>query len=409
MNETQVIQLREFQQKNSYLSKDTSRGLQQEFNRVLQVTPTMDEDCYILTGKSVVGVFEYNGTIIQIKPKVDIPVIWDWLSVAYDLKSIEFNDSNIGFEETFGTLEWIVKSFIQECQKIYSRGIKKGYITQEEAIKSIRGQWQPRETFDRWLKHDYQFDCRFDELTENVKENQLIASTLKNMMWKKYNDSSVTKDCKELFGLFGKELNFQEMNYKKTPNKWIQELDRLPRTRLNAYYHDAFQWARMYWKAKSLSFELGSMRSNSFLLDMNELFELYIGKLLIQKLKDYGIKVALQKYDNLAENGKIRIIPDIIVKSLSGKEIVIDTKYIVRRDEASINSNIFQMLAYLTARQTNQGILLYAGGPERTDQIKNSDFAIYQWSLNLEQGLSKEGIQLRIEEFIERLIILMKD
>lgn len=409
MNEQQIIQLKEFQRvQNIYLSKDTYKGLQQSFNRAIQVTPTMEEDNYHLTGNSMVGVFEYKDTIIYIKPKVDISVIWDWLAVAYDLKSFRFMNPNIGFEETFGNLEWIVKSFIQECQKIYSRGIKKGYITQEEAIRSIRGQWKPQETFNRWLTYDYQFDCRFDELTENVKENQLIAATLKNMMLKKYNDSGVSRDCKELFNLFGKELNLQEMSRKKNPNIWIQELDKVPRTRLNAYYDDAFRWAKMYWKATSLSFELGQVKSKSFLLDMNELFEVYIGKLLIQKLKDFGIRVTLQNYDTLAKDGKIRIIPDIIVKSQSGREVVIDTKYIVRRDESSINSNVFQMLAYLTARRANDGILLYAGGAERVDQIKNSDFNIHQWSLHLDRGLSKEDIQLRIENIVERLLVLLQ-
>lgn len=410
MNEHQIIQLKEFQQlSNIYLSKDTATGLRKNFNGAIQVTPTMEENSYYIAANSVVGVFEYKDTIIHIKPKVDIPVIWDWLAVAYDLKSVQFMDSNIGFEEAFGSLEWIVKSFIQECQKIYTRGIKKGYITQEEAINSVRGQWKPRETFDRWLKYDYQFDCRFDELTEDVKENQLIAATLKNMVSKKYNDSRVSKDCKALFNLFSKELNLQEMVHKTTPNKWVQEIERLPRTRLNAYYDDAFQWAKMYWKAMSLSFEVGKVRSHSFLLDMNELFEAYIGKLLIQQLKDFGISVTLQNYDTLAKEGKIRIIPDIIIKSQSGQEIVIDTKYIVRRDASSINSNVFQMLAYLTARQTNHGILLYAGGHERVDQIKNSDFTIHQWSLNLDKGLSEKDIQLRIEDILRRLIVLIQD
>lgn len=410
MSEPQVLQLNEYQMlKNIHLSRDISQGLRQKFGHVLEVNPTMEVDRYNLKGKSIVGVFKYNGTTVQIKPKVDIPTIWEWLSVAYDLKSLHFKDSNIGFEQTFGSLDWIVKFFIHECKIIYSKGIIKGYFTKEEAIQSIRGQWQPRETYNRWIKHDYQFDCRFDELTENVKENQFIAGTFRSMMSKRYPDSSVIKDCKELLSAFGKELTIAEINQKMSPARWVKELDSLPRTRLNAYYQNAFAWARMYWKATALAFEMGNHQSDSFLLDMNELFEMYIGKLLIRELKGSGVNVTLQKHDSLAEGGKIKLITDILVKSDSGKEIVIDTKYMVKKDNASINSNVFQMLAYLTARKTSDGILLYAGGPERSDLIKNSDFRIHQWSLNLDCSLDKDEIDSGIHSFIERLLLIIRE
>lgn len=62
------------------------------------------------------------------------------------------------------------------------------------------------------------------------------------------------------------------------------------------------------------------------------------------------------------------------------------------------------MLAYLTAREAKHGILLYAGGGERSVSIKNSSFTIHQWSLQLDRGLGREEIENRIGMIVEKVV-----
>ncbi|MBU9713225.1 McrC family protein [Evansella tamaricis] len=405
MNTKTVISLKEYEQvQDVYLPPQTTRILKNDYSHVFHLSPS-GLDHYHLTAKSMIGLVNCEDHLFQIEPKMKTPIIWDWLAVAYDLKSLEWDWSRVGFASSFGDMEWVVKSFIKECQRIYSRGIKKGNVQKEEPIAAVRGSLNATQTFHRWLKYDYRFECRFDELTEDVNENRIIAATLSAMLVHSYHDSNIRGDLRSLLQIYGKEIN-QSISNLFDPSLWIREIQQLPLNRTNAHYHRGIQWAFLYWKTTSLDFSLGHVQSHSFLLDMNELFELYISKRLTTELRPYGIQVIQQKYDYLAEMGRIRIIPDVLLKTPSGREIVLDLKYILKRDAASINSNIFQMLAYLTARKAKHGILLYAGGKERTDHIKNSNFTVHQWSMELDKENGAELVEARMKELAERLVKL---
>ncbi|MEK3806105.1 hypothetical protein MHB63_05870 [Bacillus sp. FSL H8-0547] len=407
MSDEQVINLKEYEQVNDvYLPEETAVILRQAYSNVVQLQHTGRESHYSLRAGAVAGVFRVGNYKFRISPKVDLPVIWDWLAAAYDLNSVHWSRTETGFQKQLGDLEWVVKFFLHECKKIYSRGIKKGYITEEAPLRAMRGQLQAQRTLQLWQKHDYQFDCRYDELTENVKENHIIVCALADMLHREYEDPIVLNDLREIRYIFGRELESFTLKKSTVSAEQLKEIELLPVTRLNMHYMSAFQWAILYWQTSALSFELGDRKSSSFLLDMNELFEMYIGKRLIKELGRYGMQVSLQKHDSLAKGGKIRIIPDVIIKKRDGREIILDLKYISRRDDSSINSNVFQMLAYLTARRAQHGILLYAGGGERSDSIKNSSFTIHQWSLQLDRGLRREEIEKRIGMIVEKMVRL---
>lgn len=70
----------------------------------------------------------------------------------------------------------------------------------------MRGQLQAQRTLQLWQKHDYQFDCRYDELTENVKENHIIVCALADMLHREYEDPIVLNDLREIRYIFGREL-----------------------------------------------------------------------------------------------------------------------------------------------------------------------------------------------------------
>jgi 5-methylcytosine-specific restriction enzyme subunit McrC len=407
MSDKHVIELKEYEQaKDIYLPEETAVKLRQAYSKVVQLQHTSRESHYSIRPGSVAGVFRVGNYTFRISPKVDLPVIWDWLAATYDLSSLQWSRTESGFQKQLGDLEWVVKFFLHECKKIYSRGIKKGYITEEASLRAVRGQLQVQRTLQLWLKHDYQFGCRYDELTENVKENYIIFCTLADMLHREYEDPIVLKDLREIRNIFGRELDSFTLENNIVPAEQLKEINLLPVTRLNMHYKPAFEWAILYWQVTALSFELGDRKSSSFLLDMNELFEMYIGKRLTKELGRHGMQVSLQKHDSLAEGGKIRIIPDVVIKTSYGREIILDLKYISRRDGSSINSNVFQMLAYLTARKAEHGILLYAGGEERRDSIKNSSFTIHQWSLQLDRGVRREEIEKRIGMIVEKMVRL---
>ncbi|MBO8171495.1 MAG: hypothetical protein H0Z33_06380 [Bacillaceae bacterium] len=376
MTRRQWYRIKEYQTRQGVqLSEQSVQLLHNHFRQVVKVRKAADGS-WDIKANSIVGHINLPDAIIQIEPKIPIQTLWEWMAWAYDLKSLEIYPSMSPFQHHVGDQEWLVKIFLYECEKIYSQGIYKGYVTREEALGHVRGQLNAYPTFRLWLQNDYQFLCTFDELTYGVTENEIIFAGLQDMSSKTFQDPEVKSRIHKLIHVFGAEFSTTP---KRSPQEWIDMIDSIKITRLNHHYTRAFRLLRLYWEAAGLSFQKGNIQCHSFLLDMNELFERYIAKRLQHELSPYHVNVIAQKQDWLAVGGRIKIVPDLIIKDASGDEIVLDTKYIGKTEESSINSHIFQMLAYLTARQSKKGILLYVFGPEREDVIKNTDMVIYQW------------------------------
>jgi 5-methylcytosine-specific restriction enzyme subunit McrC len=369
--------------KEIQLSSESVWIIENEYNQIVKVRPSRNYGYWDLTSNSYIGRIELPEATIQINPKVPIPRIWDWISLAFDLKSLNLNSINTGYESNDGNQEWLVKFYILECQTILIKGLKKGYMGQQEPLQSVRGQLQTTATLTRWLKNDFRFDCHYDELTTWVKENQIIYAGLFMMNKLNYFDPFISKDLKKLLNFFGND-NIKGHFQLNNVHTLLKELNQLPINRLNQHYQTCFQLLRLYAKGLSFSNSLGENGVNSFILDMNELFELYISKRLELALQAYHIQVYRQKHDWLASGGKIRIIYDMILKDQYNNEIIIDTKYKQKVEDKAINGHIFQMVSYMTARNAKAAILLYAAGPEREDKIKHLNKTVYQWSLKLD-------------------------
>lgn len=401
MNESRMIRLVEYKTINGViLTHHEATILHNEFAHALTIR-SEGQDEYQLTAASYVGKIVLGNLSIEIHPKLPIPLLWDWLAYAYDIRSLKWTQQ-AGYEEDFGDLEWLIKAYIRECRRIVAHGLRKAYVTEQAVIESARGSLNATTTASLWLKQEYRFDCRYDEFTSWAIENQCIFAGLTDMMRFSIQDKKLLIDIQNLLQLFGAHkpaaLHSLEVVRLAKP-----ELDHMKPNRLNIVYMPAFQLLRMFWRQASLSFESGGIRVQSFLLDMNELYERYIFRRLEDELKGDGIHVVDQQHDWLAEGGKIRILPDILLRCKE-QEVILDTKYKRKTDESSINQDVFQMLAYMTARKSQHAILLYASGPEREDQVKHTGMMVYQWSLELEQiNSDREQFEARIRVIVDRV------
>lgn len=225
-----------------------------------------------------------------------------------------------------------------------------------------------------------------------------------------FHDPRLRAQVQSMMEVFGQEKPSGSVSAYSNRHVALARLRQWKPSRLNRQYEEAFRWLRLFWEGNSLaSSESGLHRAKSFLLDMNELYESYIAKRLAAWMEPHGIEVIPQKADWLAEGGRIRIVPDLLLRNREGKEVIVDTKYKMRFDDASYNQDVFQMLAYLTARQSKSAVLLYAAGPERSDRIRNRDMDVHQWSLRLDEAESGgTGMEQRFGEMAERLVAVFE-
>jgi len=133
----------------------------------------------------------------------------------------------------------------------------------------------------------------------------------------------------------------------------------------------------------SLSEEEGPHEFVSFLLDMNRLFERFVGRMFIRELDVAFANVELQSQWALGRkrrsDGTIRpwgrIRPDIELRRLGQPICVLDTKYKPTSAEQVQNPDVYQVLAYCTARKVSYGGLIYP-----RSEFKEEDEIAVQYS-----------------------------
>jgi 5-methylcytosine-specific restriction endonuclease McrBC regulatory subunit McrC len=124
----------------------------------------------------------------------------------------------------------------------------------------------------------------------------------------------------------------------------------------NDLYFRALWLVRLIDRATALNMNRYGFRSAGFGVDMNKVFEGYVRNQLRIGARSFSLRVgekALAKKD-LCE--QVKLEPDILVTRSGVPVIVADCKYKV--DWSKINSDIYQMLAYLEGyRPVNTAVI----------------------------------------------------
>ena len=246
-----------------------------------------------------------------------------------DIKHLDF--SSIDSFEHDAFLEAFIQYFAKELLKELKGGVYKEYISKEENLKVLRGKILLQKHISTNFKNQNIY-CEYDEFSEDNPLNQFFLYAIKLFLLH-VKDKRVLKVC---------ESALDEVSIVKF------DIDNLNITfnRQNQRFKNSFKIALMILKRLIFDFRDGQ-RSFSFLFDMNELFEKFIGK--IYKSLDKDTK--LQTQNNF---GNLQLKPDIIYKNK-----IIDTKYkLVKNKDDLKTSDKYQMFSYGTNYQKNT-MLLY--------------------------------------------------
>lgn len=108
---------------------------------------------------------------------------------------------------------------------------------------------------------------------------------------------------------------------------------------------------------------------------MNEIFEIYIGKLLKELLYEETVHMQHAKYKLLIKEetnrGVFKLIPDIVIEKNGIESVIIDTKW--KNVESKFNrhgvkrEDLYQMYAYLTRYKNARTVILIYPYNERIE------------------------------------------
>ena len=267
-----------------------------------------------------------------------------------------FSNSKIEIIDT-SILELFIHLFIEEVEKIVKKGLIYKYVDKNENLNVFKGKLDINSHIKYNFSHKERFFMKFDEFSVNSLENIIIKLTIQKL--KKVSINPKNKENLNKIGHYFENVTILENS--------IENLKYLTFDRMNDYYKNAIQWAKIFLNNQSFSiFSTNNGEITSILFPMENIFENYI----INKLRNiiqekYYNRFIIKAQDNSCsifsniklnntkiDNSILRVKPDIVIKNKETKEIfILDTKWKVLNksdDKFKISTeDIYQMFTYV--------------------------------------------------------------
>ena len=276
-------------------------------------------------------------------------------SIDYFKEKI-FSNSKIEITDT-SILEIFIHLFIEEVEKIIKKGLIYKYVDKNENLNVFKGKLDINSHIKYNFSHKERFFMKFDEFSVNSLENIIIKLTIQKL--KKVSINPKNKENLNKIGHYFENVSILENS--------IENLKYLTFDRMNDYYKNAIQWAKIFLNNQSSSiFSTNNGEIPSILFPMETIFENYIANKLVNIIQEKSYnQLAIKVQDNSCsifssislnnvkiDNNILRIRPDIVIKNKDAKEIfILDTKWKILNkldDKFKISTeDVYQMLAYV--------------------------------------------------------------
>ncbi|RCW46647.1 5-methylcytosine-specific restriction enzyme subunit McrC [Halanaerobium sp. MA284_MarDTE_T2] len=348
-----------------------------------------------IESNSYVGVVKLNNFQIIISPKITNFNLAKMIAFAYDLESIEIlNELNELATDKANISDIISLIFLKETENIFYQGLRKRYQEKEEDIASCRG----KINFNKLAKNSSSsvtLPCRYQELTVDIEENQIILAALR-LLLANTNNRKLKKKLNILFSKIKIEVSLRSLSYQLL-TKGLNNSDRL-----NNNYKNLFRLVELLLRKEDFNL-LGEQDNDfpGFLLDMNLLFERFLKKYFKSKLSP-GVKVEAQKsLKNKFRSDKLsyNLIPDYQFFE-DGKLVrIADAKYKNYEQKKVSVSDLYQLTAYALANKgkINQVYLFYPGS-----KIESKTFSLNNLARDIKVEIIAQGLNIeRILDDIE--------
>ena len=328
-----------------------------------------------IKAKSWVGVIHFQDFEIQIIPKLagenlGLVNMLTYTAGVTALKRYE-NKRYLEILKQGSLFDLIVWLFCDACEKILAGGILFDYERQEESLTNLRGRLLIDKQYRRRFGQIDRLECRFDEHSSNILENQLLALGLFKSGRLAQNDL-IRNRARKLWTILSEACQIDQLDIEAARHEIYYN-------RLNDHYQDAHQLAWMIIDGLGVEdlFKSNQTPSFAFLLDMNSLFEQFLNKYLTEILRKNGLTIAYQHHDRsiiwdiFRNRSYSQVIPDFLVSNgNSSNRLAVDAKYKIYDTRKVDPGDIAQVFLYAYAFDHSSqptAVLIYPT-EEKSDQ-----------------------------------------
>ena len=388
------IDLREYEDSGPHQLSVAERDALRSTIPSLTITPAVGESSgYVLKPGSIVGAVEIGGLSVLIQPKIGIPKL---LSLAcYAIGEYRPQEERLfDFEERVALPDALALALGAAARRAFSRGLLHGYITEEEALYTVRGRIRFDEQLRRRFGVPLPVEVRYDEFTDDVLANRLVKAAVGRLGMMQLRSHGARRGLGWIAGMLD-NVSFVEFRPDSVPE--------VPFDRLNEHYADVVALSRLILRHGAFESGRGDVRASGFLMDMNVVFQEFVTEALREALGVSGDVFLEKVVRSLDEEGKVHLRPDLTW--WDGRECVFvgDAKYKNLTDERAPNADLYQLLAYATALDLPGGLLVYAKGEREpaTYDVRHSGKRLEVAALDLSGTL--DAVLERVGEVANRV------
>ena len=384
----QQINLQEYQDSKQIQLTVNDRDQIHEALPSVSIAPVKGKgNTFRLRPSSTVGALEVGDMSVLIEPKIGIPQL---LSLACYASGVYMPQEQrlFDFQKAKQLPDILALALIAAARRAFGRGLLRGYLTEEDALYTVRGRIRFDEQIRRRFGVPLPVELRFDEFTEDILANRLVkaaAARLGRMTLR-------SAEARRGLGWIAAVLeNVSLLEFRRT---------RVPEVRfdrLNEHYQHVVGLARLILLHSEFESFRGDVRATGFLIDMKKLFQEFVIRALREALNVSARTLREEKVDWLDKREKVRIKPDLAWwEDSTTCTFVGDAKYKNITNSRVPNSDLYQLLAYATALDLPGGLLIYAKGEAETGtyRLQHTDKRLKVAALDLSGTL---------EEILERV------
>jgi 5-methylcytosine-specific restriction enzyme subunit McrC len=346
MIERERITLFEYGSEVRDLSQLDIRELMAAGGRALTLAPTGTAGQFQLKANSLIGTIVTSRLEVIINPKIPIENVF--LLLEPSKTPIDLRTELVGFGDYLDITPAFAAFFARLLEHTLARGMRRDYIPVQDDLVAVRG----RVALDDVVRRPVltPLACRFDEYSIDTPHHRILkAATLR--LCRVPGIGVRNRDAlRHLLMRFG-EVDDQ-------PPATAQVLRR-GFNRLERHYEPAVRLACLLLDEGSLLHSFGTTTAGAFLFDMNRAFEAFLEARLEAALRG-TLEVRGQAQTYLDSDERVRMKPDLIFGRNGSAVYVGDAKYKVSKDINGVDSDLYQLLAYTTALDLPEGVLVYA-------------------------------------------------
>ncbi len=407
-----VITLKDYQSKSSdntffsFFKDKNKRDKKNEDELIISIKK--DGKNYLAQTGNYVGKFVLDGLEIDIKSRFDDTFLKRMLNFANDI----FLDDVISGDKKDEKLDIskfiIYYMFVQRLEKAFLLGLPKAYRSINHHDMKLKGKID----INRFIKNDIPFKGK---ISSTSREQREIQETI-DVLYKAVKIIETKFDTKNISHIKThlKQYRSNKFVSNETINKAINS--KALQNPIFTPYKKVLEYARFIIQGSQIEqCNNGKKETYGFLINVAELFEIYITKLLQKEFSDWNVSSPQIRLSNIFEKSYLydrRIIPDIVMKeNNSNRVMVFDTKY-KRMKFNYTNGNgsdidrcdFFQINTYMNFYNNQDNLivggLLYPIEKEFDKNLCHSD----NWFGNNATKFIIDGINLEVSDNMQNII-----